>query len=124
MNIARMTKMSIQYRPEPTPPKTISPSWMSNICTNPPRGMKESCIELTAPVDVTVVTTEKKADCTGPNLTSFPSMFPPGWSAVEDWSIPSGVKVGLPLTSDQIQSPTTVSYTHLRAHETDSYLVC
>src|SRR5665647_3732411 len=26
--------------------------------------------------------------------------------------------------TDDIVSPTTVSYTHLRAHETDSYLVC
>ena len=78
---------------------------MSNICTNPPSGMNESCMELTAPQDVTVVTTEKNADCTGPNLTSFPSIFPPGWSAAGIWSMPSGVNAGLPFTSDQTAIP-------------------
>ena len=67
--------------------------------------MNESCIELTAPQDVTVVTTENNADCTTPNLISFPSIFPPGWKRVEFWSIPKGVNAGLPFTSDQMAIP-------------------
>ena len=99
--------MSMVYRPEPTPPKTTSPSCISNICTNPPGGINESCIELTAPQDVTVVTTENNADGTTPNLISLPSIFPPGWREVEFWSIPNGVNAGLPFISDQMVIPTS-----------------
>ena len=67
--------------------------------------MNESCMELTAPQDVTVVTTENHAEGTIPNRTSFPSMFPPGWRARGSWSIPRGVNAGFPPSSDQIAIP-------------------
>ena len=39
MKTARMAKISIPYSPEPTPPKTTSPSCMMNIGTAPPSGV-------------------------------------------------------------------------------------
>ena len=52
--------MSMPYRPDPTPPKATSPSWIRNIGTKPPSGVIESCMLLTAPVDVAVVTAANK----------------------------------------------------------------
>ena len=48
---------SMPYRPEPTPPKITSPSWISHIGTRPPSGVNESCIALTEPLDAAVVAT-------------------------------------------------------------------
>jgi len=39
MNIARMAKISMPYRPVPTPPKTTSPSCISTSGTAPPSGV-------------------------------------------------------------------------------------
>ena len=74
-----MTTASINmpYRPEPTPPGAISPSIMLSIATPPPGAVNESCIELTAPVDVPVVDAPNSADAAAPNRTSLPSSAPP-----------------------------------------------
>ena len=69
--------------------------------------MNESCIESTAPQEVTVVTTAKRAEGTIPNLTSFPSIFPPDWMCEEAWSMPSGASTGLPPCSDQMVRPSS-----------------
>ena len=42
MKTAMMAKINMPYRPEPTPPKTTSPSSISHIGTRPPRGVKAS----------------------------------------------------------------------------------
>ena len=55
MNTATTANMIIPYRPEPTPPKITSPSWISHIGIMPPSGVNESCIELTEPFDAAVV---------------------------------------------------------------------
>ena len=55
MNTAISAKTSMPYRPEPTPPNTTSPSWISTIGTMPPSGVSESCIALTAPQLAAVV---------------------------------------------------------------------
>ena len=44
MNTAMIAKISMPYRPVPTPPNTTSPSCISHIGTNPPSGVNESCI--------------------------------------------------------------------------------
>ena len=44
MNTAMMAKISMPYRPEPTPPNTTSPSCIRHIGTRPPSGVNESCI--------------------------------------------------------------------------------
>ena len=54
----------------------ISPSWMLNIGTNPPIGVKLSCIALTAPHDASVVTAANSAEAAVPKRTSLPSMLP------------------------------------------------
>ena len=77
MNTVNTTKTIMPYRPLPTPPKTISPSCMFTSGTRPPSGMNESCIELTAPHDVSVVTVANSAEAATPKRHSFPSMFPP-----------------------------------------------
>ena len=64
--------------------------------TAPPSGVKLSCEELTAPVEVPVVEAAKRADAAAPNRTSLPSMFAP--TAPRAWSW------GLPPTSAQVAS--------------------
>ena len=48
-NTEMMTNSSMPYMPAPTPPTMISPSWMLSSGTMPPRGVKVSCMALTAP---------------------------------------------------------------------------
>ena len=55
--------------------------------------MNESCIELTAPHDVSVVTVAKSAEAETPKRHSFPSMLPP--------ATPSWWTIGLPADSAQ-----------------------
>ena len=50
---------------------------MLNIATPPPGAVSESCIELTAPVDVPVVAAAKSAEAASPKRTSLPSIAPP-----------------------------------------------
>ena len=68
--------------PAPTPPKTTSLNCMFASGTRPPSGVNESCQPLTAPQLASVVTVAKSAVLAMPNRTSFPSMLPPGDSAV------------------------------------------
>ena len=72
--------MRMPKRPAPTPPKTTSPSSMLTSGTMPPIGLKLSCIELTAPHDVPVVTVAKSAELATPKRVSLPSMLPCPWS--------------------------------------------
>ena len=53
---------SMLYKPEPTPPKIISPSCISSIGIRPPSGVSESWALATAPVDAEVVATVKTPD--------------------------------------------------------------
>ncbi len=53
---------------------------MFSRATPPPPGDIESCMQLTAPVEVPVVEAAHSAHEAGPNRTSLPSMFPPDWS--------------------------------------------
>ena len=56
---------------------------MLNIATPPPGAVSESCIELTAPVDVPVVAAAKSAEAASPKRISLPSIAPPAsWGAV------------------------------------------
>ena len=50
---------------------------MLNNGTKPPSAVNESCIELTAPQEASVVTVANSAELKIPNRTSFPSMLPP-----------------------------------------------
>ena len=61
MNTPRIAKISIVYRPVPTPPGASSPSCIRNSGTKPPSGVIESCIVLTAPQEVAVVTRREQA---------------------------------------------------------------
>ena len=75
MKTERITNTSMPYIPAPTPPKITSLSMRLIIGTMPPSGVKESCIELTAPQLVSVVTVAKSAEFATPNRTSLPSRF-------------------------------------------------
>ena len=50
---------------------------MLTIATPPPSGVKLSCIELTAPVEVSVVASANSADSGPPKRTSLPSIAAP-----------------------------------------------
>ena len=76
---ASIAKSSMTAIPEPTPPKTTSPMCMSASGIMPPRALKLSCMELTAPQDVTVVTTAQSADSETPKRVSLPSRLPRVW---------------------------------------------
>ena len=68
------------------------------MATPPPGAVNESCIELTAPVDVPVVAAPNRAEAASPKRTSLPSMAPPAsWGAVPGAAI-----------SAQVSSPTAV----------------
>ena len=54
-NTAMTASTSIPYSPDPTPPGATSPSIMLIIGSMPPSAVYESCIEFTAPVEVSVV---------------------------------------------------------------------
>ena len=77
MNTPRMANIRIEYRPVPTPPGTTSPSCISNSGTKPPSGVIESCMVLTAPQEVAVVTAANSAEAAIPKRVSLPSMLPP-----------------------------------------------
>src|SRR6202451_1447124 len=81
----------------------------------PPSGVKESCMELTQPQLVSVVTVANNAELATPKRTSLPSMFPPGCVALAVWSIPCSN--GLPLDSAEYVAviPTT-NNTAIAAH--------
>jgi hypothetical protein len=90
MKTASRTKRSIPYSPEPTPPKTTSPSIMFAIGTAPPRPVSESSAAFTAPVDVTVVIAVHSDEPATPKRVSLPSRLPPAipaacW-ATEPWA--------------------------------------
>ncbi len=80
---ATTANMSMPYRPAPTPPKTTSPSWMRNSGTRPPSGVKESCIELTAPHETAVVAVAKSAE--SPRCRSAPPCLPCCRPAAARW---------------------------------------
>ena len=63
--------------------------------TRPPSGVNESCIELTAPHDVSVVTVANSAEAPMPKRHSLPSMLPP--------ATPSACTSGLPAASAAVR---------------------
>src|SRR5208283_1848982 len=81
MKTERITNTSIPYIPAPTPPKITSLSMRLIRGTIPPSGVNESCIELTAPQLVSVVTVAKSAEFATPKRTSFPSRLPAACTA-------------------------------------------
>ncbi|MNL30770.1 hypothetical protein D3C87_1525280 [compost metagenome] len=71
--------------------------------------MELSCMELTDPVEITVVTMLQNPDVAAPIRISFPSIAP------NDWSIPMLVRAGLPSISililgiASIKKPTVIT---------------
>src|SRR6202046_3936605 len=104
MNTERITQTSIPYTPAPTPPKITSPNIKLIKGTIPPSGVNESCMELTAPQLVSVVTVANNAEVATPNRTSFPSRFPVGCGAAPGCCEPccaAAVTSGFPRASAQ-----------------------
>src|SRR5271166_4996887 len=75
IKMATKTKMSMVYRPDPTPPKITSPNSMLSRGINPAIGVNESCMEMTAPQPVAVVMLQNRAELNGPKRVSFPSIL-------------------------------------------------
>ena len=109
MNTARMAKISIPYRPEPTPPNTTSPSWIITIGTMPPSGVNESCMAFTAPQEAAVVITANRLVALMPKRVSLPSILPPACRLFTLWSTPSGVSSGLPPCSAGVMTNTAIT---------------
>ena len=65
----------------------------------PASGVRLSCAVFTAPVEVTVVDVAQRADAPMPLRTSLPSWLPPDCRAVDVWSAPALVRLGLPTCS-------------------------
>ncbi len=76
-NTAMIASTSIPYRPEPTPPGATSPSIMLSIGIMPPSAVYESCIELTAPVEVSVLALPNSVEPKMPKRCSLPSIAAP-----------------------------------------------
>ena len=70
----RMTKMTIPYKPAPTPPKTTSPSIMLIMAIIPLRGDRLSCMALTDPFDAAVVEVDQIKLFVIPKRVSLPSI--------------------------------------------------
>src|SRR5271166_1569528 len=109
-----MTKTSIPYIPAPTPPKITSLNIKLISGTIPPSGVNESCMELTAPQLVSVVTVANSAELATPNRTSFPSRFPEACRAAAgcfELCCAAAVTKGLPRASAQyaVLTPATNS---------------
>src|ERR1039458_961053 len=73
MNTAKRTYKRIEYRPVPTPPKITSLADRLAKGTAPPMPVNDSSALLTAPQEVTVVTTSKSAEPAIPKRCSLPS---------------------------------------------------
>src|SRR5438270_13025024 len=73
--------------------------------TSPPIGVKESCIEFTAPQEASVVIVGKSVELKTPKRTSLPCMLP-GFELLV-LTIPSAVRLGLPRDSahQQVRVP-------------------
>ena len=84
MKTANNAMISMPPRPTPTPPGDTSPSIMWSIGESPPRGVYESCMLFTAPVDVPVVAAANKPLAAGPKRISLPSMLPPDCATDSD----------------------------------------
>src|SRR5580700_2174563 len=97
----RLNSARMPYSPEPTPPKITSPNCMLTRGTIPPKGKKLSCIELTAPHEVSVVTVAHEVESAGPKRTSLPSMLPPACIMLGVELILKVLRAGLPCASDQ-----------------------
>ena len=106
MNTARMAKISMPYRPEPTPPNTTSPSCIRKVGTRPPMGVKESCMALTAPQEAEVVTAMNKEVSMMPKRASLPSILPPACRWLACWSMPRALNCGTPACSAPVSTTT------------------
>ena len=82
-NTVTMQNNSIPKSPEPTPPTMTSSTIMFAMSNPPDKGMKLSCMALTAPLDESVVTVANSEDAAMPKRTSLPSMLPPACSRAE-----------------------------------------
>ena len=82
MNTASRTYRRIEYSPVPTPPKITSLADRLANGTAPPIPVKDSSALLTAPQEVTVVTTSNSAEPAIPKRCSLPSMLPPEEPAI------------------------------------------
>ena len=81
---------------------------MLNIATPPPGAVNESCIELTAPVDVPVVAAPNSAEAASPKRVSLPSMAPPAaWGAEPGPAISAQVSSPIEIDSSSAITPPT-----------------
>ena len=76
-NTVMIARTNMPYRPEPTPPGATSPRPMLNMSRPPPTPVYEEWNELTAPVEVPVVETAKRAEAHSPKRVSLPSIAAP-----------------------------------------------
>ena len=76
--------------------------------TNPPMGVKLSCMALTAPQEASVVTVANSAESKMPKRVSLPSMLPSAWTT------PLRYKFGLPSASafQQVTTPSEKNRRH------------
>ena len=99
MNTASRTYRRIEYRPVPTPPKITSLADRLAIGTAPPIPVNDSIALLTAPHEVTVVTTSNSAEPAIPNRCSLPSRLPPAEPAIAWVCRPAACCAGEPCAS-------------------------
>ena len=104
--------------PVPNPPKTISPSIMLTSGTVPPKAVKLSWAEMTAPVEVPVVEAANRPEAVGPKRTSLPSRLPPGWVAVTDWSTCDASRRSFPAASNPMARPAAAIHSRNMAAKT------
>src|SRR3989344_7302498 len=76
----------------------ISPSSILSRGMSPPIGVKESCMQLTAPQETAVVQQAKSVESNRPKRISFPSQLPEESSSLAN--------SGLPTDSQAVQTST------------------
>ena len=100
MNTVRMTKPSMPYKPQPTPPNTTSPNAINTMGTMPPIGVKLSCMALTEPFEAAVVNAAHSDESVTPKRVSLPSMLPPDCPLAPMYTCPSAASWGVPICSN------------------------
>ena len=103
MNTARNTKINMPYKPRANAAKDdLSELDVEQSGTNPPTGVKLSCMALTAPQEASVVIVANNAELKMPKRVSLPSILP------SVCTTPLRYRFGLPSASafQQVTTPT------------------
>ncbi len=91
------------------PPRATSPSIMLIIGIMPPSAVYESCIELTAPVEVSVDADPNSVEAMMPKRCSLPSIAPPAAIGAVPWPFSSKIVSAVKETTKIVAMTATIA---------------